>query len=150
MTRTHDLRTTEIGMLRIYLKPGDKASPRTARKLWSARPLYRELVMRAKADGLLTAVAHQTHYGFSNHGAIRENGSEATDPQLTICVEMIASRPALEGFCECHGALLADKVIVYKHLEHWTIGAAGIRHEEASAAELIAEAHPDAASGAVQ
>lgn len=75
MIRNHARRMMRIGMLRIYPQPGDKASPRTARKLWSARTLYSVLVMRARADGLLNAVARQTHYGFSNHGSIRENGS---------------------------------------------------------------------------
>ena len=28
----------------------------------------------------------------------------------------------LEAFCRQHGGLLAEKVIVYKHLEHWRVG----------------------------
>lgn len=41
------------------------------------------------------------------------------NPELTMCVELIAPRLELEQFCQTHGALLAHKVIVYKHLEQW-------------------------------
>ena len=141
MPYDHDVTPNEIGMIRIYLKPSDKA-PKAKRSLWSARPLYRELVVQAKADGIMNAVAHHTHYGFSNHGPVRENGAEIADPQLAMCVELIGQRDELEQFCRRHGDLLASKVIVYKHLEHWSIGPAGVRHEDATAAELAADAEP--------
>lgn len=137
---THDVTPTEIGMIRIYMKPADKAAKGSARTLWASKPLYRALVMQAKADGIMNAVAHNTHYGYSNHGPVRENGSEVADPHLTMCVELIGQRDQLELFCRQHGDLLSDKVIVYKHLEHWSIGPAGVRHEDASPEELAAEA----------
>lgn len=37
--------------------------------------------------------------------------------------------------------LLASKVIVVKHLKHWSIGPAGVGHEDASPEELAAEAN---------
>lgn len=49
----------EVGMLRIYLKPSDKIGPR---RFWGAKPLYRELIRTAKADGIINAVAQNTHY----------------------------------------------------------------------------------------
>ncbi len=76
---------------------------------------------RADPDGIINAVAQHTHYGFSNHGQIRENGSEAADPHLTICVELVEERDQLDRFCRRHGDLLGDKVIVYKQLEHWSV-----------------------------
>lgn len=82
-------------MLRIYLKPSDRIGPR---RFWGAKPLYRELVSTAKADGIINAVAQQTHYGFSNRGPIRENGSELSDPHLTICVELAGERDRLDLF----------------------------------------------------
>jgi PII-like signaling protein len=122
MSDPHVITPSDIGMIRIYLKPRDKVGPGTARTLWSSRPLYRELVRQAKADGIMNAVAHHTHYGFSNRGALQGQESEAVNPQLTMCVELIGPRGELEAFCRRHGDLLADKVIVYKHLEHWRIG----------------------------
>lgn len=139
MTFTHDVSPTEIGMVRIYVKPGDKIGRAGARTLWTAKPLYRELVSQAKADGIMNAVAHHTHYGYSNHGPVRENGAEVSDPHLTMCVELIGHREQLETFCRRHGELLSDKVIVYKHLEHWSIGPAGVDHADASPDEPAAE-----------
>lgn len=131
---------TEIGMIRIYMKPDDKAAKGSARTLWASKPLYRTLVMQAKADGIMNAVAHNTHYGYSNHGPVLEEGAELSNPHLTMCVELIGERDELERFCRQHGDLLANKVIVYKHLEHWSIGPAGVHHEDASPEELAAEA----------
>lgn len=111
----------EVGMLRIYMKPSDRIGQRSLRTLWGAKPLYRELIRTAKDDGIINAVAQHTHYGFSNHGPIRENGSEAADPHLTICVELVGERDQLDMFCRRHGDLLGDKVIVYKQLEHWSV-----------------------------
>ncbi|EJL23475.1 DUF190 domain-containing protein [Novosphingobium sp. AP12] len=108
----------EVGMLRIYLKPSDKIGPR---RFWDVKPLYRELIRTAKEDGIINAVAQHTHYGFSNQGPIRENGSEIADPQLTMCVELVGERGQLDLFCRRNGALLGDKVIVYKQLEHCSI-----------------------------
>lgn len=121
MTQQREITTTEIGMIRIYLKPSDKAG-KPPWVFWSGKPLYRELVSRAKREDLMNAVAHQTFYGFSNHGPVMENGAELSNPHLTMCVELIGQRRALEGFCERHRDLLANKVIVYKHVEHWTVG----------------------------
>lgn len=108
----------EIGMLRIYLKPSDRIG---RRRLFGARPLYRALIRAAKADGIINALAQHTHYGFSNRGSIRENGSEVADPHLTICVELVGERSQLDLFCRRHGDLLGNKVIVYKRLEHWLV-----------------------------
>lgn len=141
MSYPHDVVPNEIGMIRIYMKPSDKA-PRDkgmGRSIFNSRPLYREFVMQAKADGIMNAVAHHTHYGFSNHGQVMEHGAELSNPHLTMCVELIGQRGQLEMFCRRHGDLLADKVIVYKHLEHWSIGRAGLELEDASEAELHAE-----------
>lgn len=108
-------------MLRIFMKPSDRIGARSIRTLWNAKPLYRELIRTAKADGIINAVAQHTHYGFSNQGPIRENGAEISDPHLTICVELVGDRDQLDLFCRRHGDLLGDKVIVYKQLEHWSV-----------------------------
>lgn len=131
MSHQHKLTPNEIGMVRIYLKPLDKIAKRP-RAFWPGKPLYRELVAQAKRDGIMNAIAHHTHYGYSNHGPMRENGSENADPYLTMCVELIGQRAELERFCEGHGDLLAGKVIVYKHLEHWSIGPARLAHKDAT------------------
>ncbi len=138
MAQTHQVNSREIGMIRIYLKPSDKISKGTARTLWSSKPLYRALVTQAKSDGIMNAIAHHTHFGFSNHGAVRQDNVESGDPHLTMCVELIDQRELLERFCAAHAEQLANKVIVYKHLEHWTIGPKGLSHNDATPAELAA------------
>ena len=122
MNPSHRVVATETGMIRIYLKPRDRAG--TGRTGWfsGGKPLYRELVAQAKAEGLINAVAHHAHHGYSNHGPVLDDGAEAANPELTMCVELIGSRDQLERFCARHGAQLSDKVIVYEHLEHWTVG----------------------------
>ena len=136
---SHKVAPSEIGMIRIYMKPSDKATD-GSRSFWTRKPLYRQLVVQAKRDGIMNAVAHHTHYGFSNHGPVMEDGAELSNPHLTMCVELIGQRHELERFCEAHGDLLAGKVIVYKHLEHWSIGQGGVRHEDAAPEELASKA----------
>ncbi|EHJ95467.1 voltage-gated chloride channel family protein [Agrobacterium tumefaciens] len=115
----HKLHSTEIGMVRIYMKPREKTPGKGG--WFGSKPLYRELVMLAKSAGIMNAVAHHTHFGYSNSGKLQDEGFEIPNPDLTMCVEMIAPRHQLEQFCRTHGAFLKNKVIVYKHLEQWDV-----------------------------
>ncbi|MBS7555858.1 DUF190 domain-containing protein [Ancylobacter dichloromethanicus] len=126
----HTLTLNEIGMIRIYLRPRDKA-PGARSRLFGARPLYRELVIQAKDAGIMNAVAHHTHFGYSNGGKLQDEGVEIANPDLTMCVELIAPRDQLETFCRTHGKLLERKVIVYKHLEHWDVVGGELVADEA-------------------
>jgi H+/Cl- antiporter ClcA/PII-like signaling protein len=121
MTINHAVSASEVGMLRIYLKPSERSGETGLKKIFSGNPMYRRIVQEAKKSGLMNAVAHHAHYGFSNHGPVQSHGAELQNPDLTICVELIASRGDLEQFCKTHGALLKGKVIIYKHLEHWRL-----------------------------
>ena len=117
----HKVVSNETGMLRIYLKPADKRKQPGLRGVLFSRPLYRELIDAAKKDGIMNAHAHHTHYGYSNHGKIRAQDPEMVNPELTMCVELIAAKDQLEKFCGVYGHLLVDKVIIYKLIEHWGI-----------------------------
>ncbi len=128
LSMPHALAQTEIGMVRIYLKPRERA-PGSGRRLFGAKPLYRSLVLAAKQAGIINAVAHHTHYGYSNHGRLEVEGPELANPELTMCVELIAPRDQLEAYCRKHGGALRGKVIIYKHLERWDIVEPGSRHE---------------------
>ncbi|MBN9459345.1 MAG: DUF190 domain-containing protein [Bosea sp.] len=124
MSFPHIVSPADVGMVRIYLKPRDKLPRQGGKGLWGAKPLYRALVETAKADGIMNAVAHHTTYGYSNHGRLEAQGVEMSNPELTMCVELIGQRTELEMFCRRHGDLLKDKVIIFKHLEHWSISKA--------------------------
>jgi H+/Cl- antiporter ClcA/PII-like signaling protein len=121
MTFKHNVTAKEVGMVRIYLKPGEKRRGTGKFASLFPKPLYRELVLAAKAAGIVNAVAHHTHYGFSNHGGIEHGNAEIGNPDLTLCVELIGSREQLESFCRHQGENLRNKVVVYKHIEHWHI-----------------------------
>jgi H+/Cl- antiporter ClcA/PII-like signaling protein len=122
----HAVTHREVGMLRIYMKPSDRAKQSKLKAFLNGKPLYRELVLAAKADGIMNATAHHTHFGFSNHGAVQQDNPEMTNPELTMCVELIAPRDKLEMFCRQHGELLEKKVIVFKALEQWSLGIRGL------------------------
>jgi H+/Cl- antiporter ClcA/PII-like signaling protein len=117
----HKVRTREIGQVRIYMASRDKKASKGLRGIFG-KPLYQDIIDAAKADGILNANAHNTHYGYSNNGQVQTNNSELPNPSLTLCVELIGAREELETFVRKHGDLLKGKVIVYKHMEHWEIG----------------------------
>jgi H+/Cl- antiporter ClcA/PII-like signaling protein len=125
MSHKHKIAATEMGKVRIYMSPTEKAKP-DGSGFWSklnAKPLYREIIRFAKREKLMNAVAFQTHHGFSNSGEIETRDPELGGMRLTMCVELIDHKDKLEGFCREHGELLKGKVIVYKHVEHWAIEA---------------------------
>ena len=108
-----------------------------------AKPLYQEMIDAAKSDGILNAVAHHTHYGYSGNGDIQANNQELPNNALNLCVELIGDREQLQLFCRQHGDLIKGKVIVYKHIEHWDIAEPGESVElnvtDASVNELDAD-----------
>ena len=133
----HEITSHEMGKIRIYVTPREKT---TATGLWqklNPKPLYRTLINAAKKDGLSNAAAFMTHYGFSNHGAVQVHGGEATNPDLTLCVEIIDRKDKLEAFCRRHGQLLKGKVIVYKHVEQWDVKPGGLVETDVSPSEVI-------------
>jgi PII-like signaling protein len=111
------------------------------------KPLYQEIIDAAKADGILNAVAHHTHYGYSGNGKIQSNDQELPNSALNLCVELIAQREHLEVFCRKHGELLKGRVIVYKHMEHWDIDEHGqntdLKISDAPVEELDADVVDD-------
>lgn len=132
----HTLSSREVGMVRIYMKPREKASG-TGGWFSGAKPLYRELVMQAKASGIMNAVAHHTHFGYSNSDRLQDEGFEIPNPNLTMCVELIADREQLEAFCRAHGARLENKIIIYKQIEHWDVSGRESAVEEALTAVAL-------------
>lgn len=121
MSHRYKVSGKEIGQVRIYMTPSDKRTSHKIKKIFT-RPLYQEIIDAAKEDGILNAVAHHTHYGYSGNGKIQSNKLEMPNDRLSLCIELISRREHLEKFCRKHGDLLQGKVIVYKHIEHWEIG----------------------------
>jgi H+/Cl- antiporter ClcA/PII-like signaling protein len=125
MTHASSVHAREVGQLRIFMMPRDRKKKKGFRGLF-VKPLYQELISAAKEHGLLNAVAHRTHFGYSGQGKIQHDSlSEIPNDRLTMCVELIATRDHLESFCKQQAELLRDKVVVYEKLEHWEFGITG-------------------------
>lgn len=135
MPHRHRVVSQEIGQLRIYLRQGERRPGKGLRGLFR-RPLYHELIDLAKAEGIPNASSHITHYGYSNHGKAQSDGVEGPNPNLSVCVELIDHRDRLESFCRKHADILRDRVIIYKHLEHWELHAHQLDVSDASADEF--------------
>ena len=139
MPARHNLVSKEIGQLRIFMTPKEK---RNSGRLF-CKPLYQEIINTARGDGILNAVAQQTHYGYSGNGKIEAgNMSDIPNMSLNLCVELIAPRKELETFVRNHRELLHGKVLVYKQMEHWDISGSEIQVTEASLEELDADLLP--------
>jgi PII-like signaling protein len=137
MKTPHRIETSEMGKIRIYLTPRERVKTDGVWARLNARPVYQEIIRAAKEEGLHNAVAFTSHYGYSGGGAIAAKAPEATNAQLTLCVELIDHKDRLEAFCRRHGALLKGKPIVYKHVEHWTMHADHLVEEDASPDEVV-------------
>ncbi len=137
MKTNHSIVSREMGKVRIYLAPRDRVPAKGLLARLGAKPVYRALIQAAKADGLQNAAAFTTHYGFTAGGKVQAQGAEIANPQLTICVELIDTKAALEAFCCKHGDLIQGRTIVYKHVEHWDIAGNGIAGHDASPDEVI-------------
>jgi len=121
MPNGYKVTSREIGQVRIYMTPREKRKG-PGLKAFFGKPLYQEIIDAAKAAGILNAVAHHTHYGYSGIGKVQANNHELPNSDINLCVELIAHRDELELFCRQHGDLIRGKVIVYKHMESWDIG----------------------------
>jgi len=137
MPSSHRIVTEEMGKIRIYLTPQDRVASTGVLGRLTARPVYRALINAAKHEGLRSAVAYATHYGFSNGGRVKAAAMETANAHLTLCVELIDTKGRLEEFCRQHGDLLQGKTIVYKHVEHWSLHDGQIAEEDASPDEVI-------------
>jgi PII-like signaling protein len=124
MAHRHKVQAREIGQVRIYMTPREKRKSGGIKGFFG-KPLYQEIIDAAKADGILNAVAHHTHYGYSGNGQIQSDVQEIPNSSINLCVELIGEREQLEQFCRQHGDLLKGRVIVYKHMEHWDIHEQG-------------------------
>lgn len=140
MPTHHKVVSKEIGQLRIYMTPKEKRNTTSYRQILFGKALYQEIIDTAKLDGILNAVAHQTHYGYSGNGKIESyNMPDNQNMSLNLCVELISPREDLELFARKHVDLLKGKVLVYKHMEHWEIRHHDIKISESDQDELDAD-----------
>jgi H+/Cl- antiporter ClcA/PII-like signaling protein len=136
MSLRHRIHSDEIGVVRIYMRPREKRN-KQGFKAFFGRPLYQEIIDAAKQEGIINAVAHHTHYGYTKKGRIEaDNVSETPNTNINIFVELIDQRETLEGFCRKHGEFLQGRVVVYKHVEHWEFHDNTLTSTDATIREL--------------
>ena len=126
MTNSIPLSTKQIGQLRIYIPQGETRRGRGLLSLFGGRALYYDIIHLAKADGIINAAAHSTHFGYTRGGRIQTAGAEIPNPHLSMCVELIDDREKLEAFCCKHVDVLRDRILVYKQLELWELSDVGV------------------------
>lgn len=121
MTFKGHIVSKEIGHLCIYLARKDRMPSRGWLRLLPRRSLAQHIIDLAKRDGILNATSHSTHYGFTGRGDIETIQPDHANGRLVMFVELVAERVQLEQFACTYKELLKDKVMVYKHVDQWTL-----------------------------
>lgn len=117
------IESQQIGSLRVYFPIGETRPSGFWKRLLGCKPLYQELVDAAKTHGLIQAVAaHSTYYGFSGSGSVQAEMSELPNPRMSMFVEIVGPRAALESFCKKNPDMLKSRMIYFVGLERWSIG----------------------------
>ena len=122
MTFKRHIDSREIGHLCIYLARKDRMPSLGWLKFLPRRSLAQHIIDMAKLDGILNATSHSTHYGFTGRGDIETIQPDHANGRLVMFVELVAERERLEKFACTYKTLLKGKVMVYKHVEQWTVG----------------------------
>lgn len=122
MTFNRHIVSREIGHLCIYLARKDRMPSRGRFNFLPRRSLALHIIDLAKKDGILNATSHSTHYGFTGRGDIETIQPDHANGRLVMFVELVAEREHLERFACTYRELLKEKVMVYKHVEQWTVG----------------------------
>jgi PII-like signaling protein len=107
--------------VRIYLSAGDRLPGLTWKQRLVARPLYEEIIDRAREAGLWAATAHGMVHGFSYGGnATATFHPDAGWVNTHIYVELIAPSEQLELFLQHIKPLLANRTVTYSESEDWS------------------------------
>jgi hypothetical protein len=110
-----------VGVVRIYLSAGDRLPGLSWRQRLFARPLYEEIIDRARAAGLWAATAQGMTYGFSYEG--KETATLHPDAGFVnthIHVELVGPRNRLEDFMNEAAPLLDRRAVTFSTVEDWS------------------------------
>ena len=130
------LNATSFGMLRIFMRAGERPKPRGLHDRIFGTPIYQRILREAKEFGLPHGAAKQCVYGFMDEERIHGPGVEHENGMLPLYVELIGTREALEGFCLHAAELLRGRTILFKEVESWSLKDGA---QEMTVSEVLAE-----------
>lgn len=130
MTQENRFEVRTVGVIRIYLSKDERMPGLTWRQRIFARPLYSEIIARAKSAVLWGAAANGMHLGFTYHGKKKvELHPDAGFINTHVFLDLIGPREQLEAFFEAIRPLLGeDRFATYSELEHW--GTASVKEKD--------------------
>jgi PII-like signaling protein len=100
--------SASLALLRVYLCRG------AGRRSWFKKSLARQLVEDAFRSGIEYASITSGHCGYvSGARRISDGSEEMSFESLPQCVELAASRSALEVFVKSHEEVIRDCVVVW-------------------------------------
>lgn len=112
-----------IGRLRIFLRLGDRPSPKTWRERLDNPPTYRRLLRAAAAFDLPFGTVRHCSSGDSNEQGPPDDGpADRIAPgngRLPISVELLGPRARLDAFCRHSADLIRGRLVVFEEIERW-------------------------------
>jgi|RifCSP16_2_1023846.scaffolds.fasta_scaffold234894_1 PII-like signaling protein len=99
--------------LRVYLRQGDSAPPRSILNRLFRRPLATHLLQAALKAGVTHASLSLGHMGFARGAkVVSMDISDIPVDSMPACVELVGPKQLLEQFVRDHVKLLADATLV--------------------------------------
>lgn len=114
--------STLVHILTIYMRPSDRMGMGLFAKMM-ARPKYLELMLRAKEYGIKQMIARHSLASFSKDKHIQTFGSEVSNPNKLLCLEMMGDYSLLKSFCEQEAELLQEAIVFFREVEGWEVSA---------------------------
>lgn len=110
-----------VGKIKIYVSAKEKVKTDSLIGKLRGRQTYREIMQQAKDEKLMSALLYHTHGGFLLNEKMAISNTETNTPHTVICVELMDTKERLEQFCQKNHLLLANKIIIFKAVELWTV-----------------------------
>lgn len=107
-----------ICQLRIFLTDGATRQMQFPWSLWE-RPLYRELIQRARSDGIASAISYPLYGGYVGVTGPVPSAKKTSVRDPNVCVELIDLRERLDAFCSKHRELLTGTLLTSREIEQW-------------------------------
>jgi PII-like signaling protein len=116
---TEELKITKLGKLRIYMTTGEKIKSQSLLRKVFPKTKYLKIIQEAQASGIMNAHVFNTHTAVQKGGKISQHSLESDTSGLTVCIELVDERHALQKFFKTHSDILKGNTVIYKEVEYW-------------------------------